>query len=174
MQITQIFYEWTHRGEKGKNSLFAYTHTQSSFSLLFSLLFLFVAAIYFFYCFHLSWYSRILVLPKSSLYFSFSYPLYIYLNNCNRLAHTGRNMSLNQVLSCYVSFLLLLAILLLERSIVILFKWWAAKRKPLCLILCLTYARSIALSLDLKPCRTSRLLLVVNNNNNNNNNSINI
>jgi hypothetical protein len=28
-------------------------------------------------------------------------------------------------------------------------------------------ARSIAMSLDLKPCRTSRLLLVVNNNNNN-------
>jgi hypothetical protein len=25
VQITQIFYEWTHRGEKGKNSLFAYT-----------------------------------------------------------------------------------------------------------------------------------------------------
>jgi hypothetical protein len=33
------------------------------------------------------------------------------------------------------------------------------------------YARPIALSLDLKPCRTSRLLLVVNNNNNNNNNN---
>ena len=30
-------------------------------------------------------------------------------------------------------------------------------------------ARSIAMSLDLKPCRTSRLLLVVVNNNNNNN-----
>jgi hypothetical protein len=25
VQITQIFYEWTHRGEKGKNSLFSYT-----------------------------------------------------------------------------------------------------------------------------------------------------
>jgi len=55
VQITQIFYEWTHRGEKGKNSLFAHTHTHSSFSLLFSLLFLFVSAIYFFYCFYLSW-----------------------------------------------------------------------------------------------------------------------
>jgi hypothetical protein len=55
VQITQIFYEWTHRGEKGKNSLFAHTHTNSSFSLLYSLLFLFVAAIYFFYCFYLSW-----------------------------------------------------------------------------------------------------------------------
>lgn len=31
VQITQIFYEWTHRGEKGKNSLFAHTYILAVF-----------------------------------------------------------------------------------------------------------------------------------------------
>ncbi len=35
----------------------------------------------------------------------------------------------------------------------------------------LCYTHTIALSLDLKPCRTSRLLLVNNSNSNNNNNN---
>ena len=60
VQITQIFYEWTHRGEKGKNSLFAHIHTRR-FPFFFSLspLFLFMPAISFFDCFfYLSSYSR--------------------------------------------------------------------------------------------------------------------
>jgi hypothetical protein len=85
VQITQIFYEWTHRGEKGKKLVIL---IHSSFSLL----------VHYFY--RLSW---VLVLQKK------------YIYNCDRLAHTGRNIFF---LSLYV-FFLLLTIFLRERSLLL-------------------------------------------------------
>ena len=96
--------------KKGKNSLFAHTHTQSPFSLLFSLLFLFVTPIYFYHYFFTCldilefWFYKIFSLSRPLSFFFFSFPqiqTYRYINNCDRLAYTGRNMSLNQVPSFF-------------------------------------------------------------------------
>jgi hypothetical protein len=176
VQITQIFYEWTHRGEKGKNSLFAHIHTRRFPFFFFSLILV--------RCSYLFLLLLVLIVSnfgstKSSLSLSLSPSLYIY--NCNRLAHTGRNMLLNQVLFLSLLKNIMLCLFSLICSLITCHpspSLWevhcysvqmmsSKKEAPLSLSLSLCCAHSIALSLDLKPCRTSRLLLVNNNNNNN-------
>ena len=112
VQITQIFYEWTHRGEKGKKLVVrTYTYTIAVFPSFFSFILIRYSYLFLSLLFYLSWYSRILVLQNlllrlrsfflslffSSLFSSFPFHRYRYINNCDRLAYTGRNMSLNQV-----------------------------------------------------------------------------
>ncbi len=122
-----------------------------------------------------------MVLQKSSLYFSFS--IYRYINSCDRLVYTGRNMLLNQVLFLSLLKNIMFCLFPLICSLITChpsppFLWEvhcysvqmmsSKKEAPLSHFLSPSpyCAHSIALSLDLKPCRTSRLLVVNNNNNN--------